>query len=360
LSNERSIPSLDGLRAISVLFVILGHTHSAFLDRVPFLGPFRNGELGVNVFFVISGFLITKILLREADKYGSVNVKQFYVRRAFRIFPPFYVFLGVVSVLKIAHIYDFRWSSLLSAAVYVWNYNLNAGSWILGHTWSLSLEEQFYLIWPACIVMFSRRACLSIAGWAVVLSPISRVATYFLLPAWRGHIGMMLHTHIDTIMVGCFIALASNLKLYPRLFQSLTRPVWLLPIAGYLFIAGPYLEKLYRGAFGLSLGITITSLSCGAILVYVVGVPESVLGKMLNTGWIKHLGVISYSVYLWQQMFTGENAVLFPLNVLLILLCAEASHWLVENPFNRIRDRVTARARNKRLAERMVEEAVEV
>jgi peptidoglycan/LPS O-acetylase OafA/YrhL len=342
LYNPRSIPSLDGLRAISVLFVILGHTNSTFLDSVRLLGPLRDGALGVNVFFVISGFLITHILLREADKFGHINVKTFYIRRAFRIFPPFYAFLGVVTCLRIVHIYSFEWSSLLSSAAYVWNYSLQEGSWILGHTWSLSLEEQFYLIWPACVVAFSRRACLKIAGAAVVLSPISRVATYILFPAWRGHIGMMLHTHIDTIMVGCFVALAFNLNLFPRIFHSLTRPMWIWLMAGYLFIAAPYLNNRFAGAFALPLGITLTSLSCGAILVYVVRAPESVLGTILNQRWIKHFGVISYSVYLWQQMFTGEDASSFPLNVIFIVLCAEASHWFVERPFNRLRDRVLA------------------
>lgn len=350
MSNERSIPSLDGLRAISVLFVILGHTESALLDGITFLRPFRNGGLGVNVFFVISGFLITQILLREADKYGQVNVKHFYIRRAFRIFPPFYVFLGVVICLKFAHVYVVEWRSLACAAAYVWNYSLHGGPYILGHTWSLSLEEQFYLIWPACIVAFSRRTCLKLAGAAVVLSPFSRVATYVLFPAWRGHIGMMLHTHIDTIMVGCFLALASNLKLFPWLFRSLSRPWWLFPIAGYLFVAGPYLDARFRGAYGLPVGITVTSLCCGALLVYVVRVPESILGRVLNYKWISHFGVISYGLYLWQQAFTGDHAVRFPLNILLIVLCAEASFWLVEKPFNRLRDKVTAREKSRRNA----------
>jgi peptidoglycan/LPS O-acetylase OafA/YrhL len=357
-SNERTIPSLDGLRAFSVLFVILGHTRSTFLDGLPFLRPFRDGELGVNVFFVISGFLITQILLREADSYGHVSVGRFYIRRAFRIFPPFYAFLAVVSCLRIAHVYSFEWRSLFSAATYIWNYNLHTAGWILAHTWSLSLEEQFYLVWPACIVMFSRRACLRISQAAVVLSPISRVGTYFLFPAWRGHMNMMLHTHIDTIMVGCFIAIAWNLHLFPRVFQSLTRPYWLIPISGYLFIAGPYLGRRYAGTFGLPVGITLTSLCCGAILVYVVRAPESVLGRILNKRWIKHLGVISYSLYLWQQMFTGPCTIPFPLNVLFILLCAEASYWLVEKPFNRLRDKVTGTVRGRRKTERTVEDGV--
>jgi peptidoglycan/LPS O-acetylase OafA/YrhL len=340
LLNVRSIPSLDGLRAVAVCFVILGHTQSPYLDRIPFQHLFRNGFLGVNIFFVISGFLITHLLLIEISRYGDVDAKRFYIRRAFRIFPPFYAFLLVVICLHINHLYAFSWDSFLSAATYTWNYNPHVDSWILGHTWSLSLEEQFYLIWPACLIFFSSRTCLRIAGITILLSPFSRVATYFLVPALRTHMDMMLHTHIDTIMVGCFISLAIHLGLFTKLRSRLCHPASVAVSFVYLFFIGPYLQERYRGSFDLPIGITLTSFCCGAILIYAIHAPRSPLGRILNAAWVRHVGVISYGLYLWQQMFTGPETRRFPLNLLLIFLCAEASYWLVEKPANRLRDQL--------------------
>jgi peptidoglycan/LPS O-acetylase OafA/YrhL len=342
LSNGRSIPSLDGLRAVAVIFVILGHCEATVLDRVPLLYLVRDGILGVNMFFVISGFLITYLLLKEQNRGGGIDAKQFYVRRAFRIFPPFYFFLFVVTILKIGHVYNFTWPSLVSAATYTWNYNPHADGWILGHTWSLSLEEQFYLLWPTCLIFFSRRSCLKLALGLIVLSPFSRLITYALYPALRGRIIMMLHTHIDAIMVGCVIALALEMHLMRKLFARLSRPGWAVPSAIYLFIVAPLLEKRFRGSYELPIGMTLTSLCCGIILIYAVKNPESSLGRLLNLPWLRHIGVISYSLYLWQQMFSGPATRFFPINLLLILVCAEASYWLVERPSLKVRDMLLA------------------
>lgn len=325
------------------MFVLLGHCETPALDRLPLLRVVRDGILGVNMFFVISGFLITYLLLKEQDRYGKIDGKRFYIRRAFRIFPPFYAFLVVVALLRLHHVYSFTWASLLSAATYTWNYNPFADGWILGHTWSLSLEEQFYLLWPACLIFFSRRACLRLATVLIVLSPISRVLTYHLVPVvMRGRIIMMLHTHIDPIMIGCVIALAMEMHLLPTLFARASSKAWLVPATIYLFLLAPALEKRFRGSYELPIGMTLTALCCGIVLIYSINNADSILGRVLNAAWLRHIGVISYSLYLWQQMFTGPETRWFPLNLLLVFACAEGSYWLIERPSFKVRDMVLA------------------
>ena len=184
--NSRLIPSLDGLRALSVVAVILGHTESALLDRIPFSASFRNGGQGVAVFFVISGFLITHLLIKELRREGQISLHRFYLRRTFRIFPPFYFYLLVVAFLSLLQKVPVKATSMLAAATYTWNYVPSAEGWILGHSWSLAIEEQFYLLWPACMAYFSRRTNLSIAAGVILLSPPQSSSHLFCVAANAG------------------------------------------------------------------------------------------------------------------------------------------------------------------------------
>jgi peptidoglycan/LPS O-acetylase OafA/YrhL len=340
MSESRSIPSLDGIRALAIMAVILGHSESKLLAP-GWLQPFRNGSLGVIGFFVLSGFLITGILLREIDRTDTIRLKRFYARRSFRIFPAFYVYLAVITVLGFYRLVSLDLVSWLGAATYTWNYVLATKSFSLAHTWSLSLEEQFYLLWPLCLVAFRKRTCLWIAIASILVSPFSRVLTYFLLPAYRGHIGMMLHTHIDAILIGAGIALAQNLGMFDKLMSHVSKARWVIPVAVYFSLRPIILTKL-RGAFSITVGATMDELSWAIILLHVTRFPRDILGRFLNWSVIVHIGRISYSLYLWQQLFTGENQHFspFPLSVVWIFLCAEGSYWLIEQPFLRLRDRI--------------------
>lgn len=346
LDTPRSIPSLDGLRAFAVLAVILGHTESPYLDRIPFIDVFRNGQQGVAFFFVISGFLITHLLLKELGRDGKITLGRFYFRRTMRIFPPFYVYLLAIAVLGVFHLVEVSSHDLISAATYSWNYVPFKGDhWILGHCWSLSLEEQFYLLWPACIAFFSRRTNLKLAIWIILLSPVSRLATYFLWPAMRGHMNMMLHTHLDTIMTGCALSLLIDLKLAERYIKICYH--WAAPVAAlvFLFAVDTPMGHMHRGAvaYKVVIGLTLENVAIAAFLLHVVFHSSSVFGKLLNFDVLKHLGMISYSLYLWQQLFTGPYTRSVPLNLLCILACAEASYFLVERPSFRLRDFIQRR-----------------
>lgn len=341
--TSRSIPSLDGLRAISIALVLSSHSIPSVplpLDRFPLLFVFQNGELGVAVFFVISGFLITRLLLKERQASGTNSLKRFYFRRFFRIFPPFYAYLAVLGVLWLAGMEPDRPMSFLRAATYSWNYYRAGGSWVLGHTWSLSLEEQFYLVWPVCLLLLGHKKSRGFAMGVILLSPLSRIVSYYLLPGLRGQLGAMLHTRLDTIMLGCLLALLFDDAELMGTTDRFLRP-WILGIATFfVLILNPWLTIRFRGYYSLPFGVTLEGLGVAFVLLYVVRKPASMAGRFLNRPWIRHVGVISYSLYLWQQLFTAPGHHWFPLNVLAAFTCAELSFWFVEQPSLRLRDRL--------------------
>lgn len=146
----KRIPSLDGLRAISIAVVMVGHLAKWKHVSLPLLSPY--GALGVHVFFVLSGYLITNLLLREQERTSAISLSDFYVRRAFRIFPAAFVFLGVVVAL---YWRERHWTHVAAAVFYVANMDIWR-PWIFGHLWSLSIEEQFYLLWPLALKKWYR------------------------------------------------------------------------------------------------------------------------------------------------------------------------------------------------------------
>jgi peptidoglycan/LPS O-acetylase OafA/YrhL len=341
--KNRSIPSLDGLRAFSVLAVILGHVESPWFDRVPFSKSFGNGGQGVSVFFVISGFLITHLLLKELNRDGRISLKKFYLRRTFRIFPPFYAYLLVVAILGLGlHKVFVTPVSLAVAATYSWNYFWafvkGPSIWVLGHCWSLAVEEQFYLLWPLCMAFFRKMTNLKIAVAVVVLSPLSRIATYFLFPSARGQVPIMLHTRLDSIMFGCMLSLMLDLKIGQRFTRLAIYRITPVLSLLFLFFVDTPAEQHFRGNYSMTIGISASNIAIAALLLNVIFRHEAPLGKLLNWRPVRHLGMISYSLYLWQQLFTGPVTSHFPLTFLPIVVCAELSFWLVEKPSFRVRD----------------------
>jgi peptidoglycan/LPS O-acetylase OafA/YrhL len=140
------IPSLDGIRAVAVALVLACHYGNDFG-----ISDFFNvGDLGVRIFFVISGFLITSLLLKELKQAGSIDLKRFYFRRTLRIFPPFYFYLGAMLALSALGLCNLTFRGALPAFTYTSNYwtEWNLSGFVTSHSWSLATEEQFYLIWP--------------------------------------------------------------------------------------------------------------------------------------------------------------------------------------------------------------------
>jgi peptidoglycan/LPS O-acetylase OafA/YrhL len=354
LDKTRSIPSLDGMRAISILLVILSHS-TQYLPRwmtfpIPFL---LFAHTGVMVFFVLSGFLITSLLLKELHATGTIGLKRFYLRRAFRIFPPFYLYLAVIVCLTLSGVLNTPLRAILFSAIYGTNYYLGpgAGSSALQHIWSLSVEEQFYILWPATLLLLGKRRSTILAIVLIVISPLSRVVTYFVLAqVHRAMVARMFHSSVDTIMFGCLLALLWQNDRFNRLLR-----IWLGPwsMAGailFLFILDPVLERSFHGDYDLIIGMTLEGISICLVMIYVVRRPETLPGRILNTRVLRHIGVISYGLYIWQGIFTAEGGRFFPFNMVSILLCAELSYWAVERPSLRLRDRILKRASSESLS----------
>ena len=213
------IAYLDGLRAYSIVLVLMGHA----VHLIPWMSSrlalpltvlFTDSTLGVRVFFVLSGFLITALLLDEFEDTHTISIKGFYERRIARIFPVFYAYILAIVALKLLDLAKVGWPAIVAAATYTWNYSILWGApignsgYLLGHFWTLSLEEQFYLVWPALLFLVGPRRARQTALAAVLLLPVLRVASYFLLPSLRGQLGMMFHTGADQILWGALGAFA--------------------------------------------------------------------------------------------------------------------------------------------------------
>ena len=350
LSLERGrIPSLDGLRALSIGLVILSHFGSAVPNRSPrALTLFSAaGEIGVGVFFVISGFLITWLLTQEIARTGQIDLRGFYVRRAYRIWPAYYALVLVVVLLDWRGLVAVTGHDVAAASLFVWNYVSPTGdAWWLGHSWSLSMEEQFYLLWPLCMRLASARTCRRIAVAIILLSPALRVATYLLLPeGGRAGVTSMLHTRADVLMAGCLLALmavdGSGRALLRRAFH-----LRLHIAAGALLAASPLLRVAFPVRYVLPFGYSIEAVATVMLLAWFVYEPRTQLARLLDTRLLRHVGVTSFSLYLWQQVFVHEvpglPGVPWAVRLVLIVACAELSYHGIELPFLRMRRRRTA------------------
>ena len=347
---ESRIPSLDGLRAVSIAFVLFGHLcgtrHFLPFRAAFFLGDLAN--LGVRTFFVISGYLITSLMLEERRRFGSISLKHFYLRRTFRIFPPFYVFLAFVVGLAAAQLIQVSGRSLLMAASYTVNFRTNPEWWI-GHLWSLSVEEQFYLSWPAVVVLLGpSRAVFSAIG-VMGVAPILRVVIAVFFPEHAEGISRTFFTVADAIATGCVLACyAERLQASGKYMNALrSRAFWLIPIGALALNAFP--------AYLLNLGVGQTLINVGiAITVHrLILMPEGPVGRILNARIPVYVGYLSYSLYLWQQMFLNRYSsgwwAVFPQNLVFAFLAAMASYYVVEQPFLRMRRRIEAGMKKRAL-----------
>jgi peptidoglycan/LPS O-acetylase OafA/YrhL len=344
--EHRNIPSLDGLRAFSILAVILAHSSWYFPVWLKENSFFRfgigNSRTGVTVFFVISGFLITNLLLREWDKTESISLKHFYFRRSMRIFPAFYIYLAALGVLWAMHVAPQDAKSFLASATYTWCYYPKAQGYFLQHSWSLSIEEQFYIFWPALLLVLHAKDRLIRASMVLILlCPLVRLSFYFIFPSLRGLEYYLLYGWLDTMMVGCLLALLNRRPSFQQWKHRFLSAWTACLMAAIAFYINPFLvdwmPKPYTGIYALVFFPFTTAVCIAGVMLYVAEHPESVAGRFLNMGWIRQIGVLSYSLYLWQQVFVSHRFNLLPYGYLYLILAAALSYWAVERPFLRLR-----------------------
>ncbi len=351
MSADRRIPSLDGLRAISIGLVLASHLGgTAGFPHV----MIPTGELGVGVFFVISGYLITTLLLAEEQRYGGVSLGRFYLRRTFRIFPTYYVYLGLMLALSAAGVIALKEHDAVHAFTYTMNYH-DDRSWWMGHTWSLAVEEQFYLLWPALIVMLGPRRAIWGAAAFVVLSPAIRLADWFLLPSMRELTGQSFWTVGDSIAIGCVLAgVRPRLEVNARWHAFQQSPLFaLVPV---IVVAAYYIGTL-KTLPSLAALQSIQIVGIAMCIDWSIRWHQGAVGKLLNWRPLVFVGTLSYSLYLWQQPFLNRHAgewfedpwfATFPLSLVIVLAAALASYYLVEQPMLRVREKLEARWLGKR------------
>jgi peptidoglycan/LPS O-acetylase OafA/YrhL len=326
LANKR-IPSLDGLRTISVALVVLSH----FLPLVGYYNTQNVGILGVKFFFVISGFLITGLLLKEIDKTSSVNLTKFFFRRTLRIFPPYYFYLLVMFIALKFDIISFT-ESFRPSLTYTSNYFVPE-TWNLLHTWSLSVEEQFYLIFPFVLIFLGKRKIAWLLGALVLLCPLLRLYDFHV----NGESAKMwiyygFHANADGLATGCLLAIfyerLHKSEFYLRLLNS--RLIFVAPVL--MILVNSYTEPraLYLGA-----SFTISNLLIALCIDWAItNYQSNFFGRLLNTAPMEKIGVMSYSIYLWQQPFLNHDTVLwfnaFPYNFIGIALFSSISYFLIE------------------------------
>ena len=345
------IPTLDGWRAIAILGVMVshaGHSYSAALGRQSVFDRFALGTHGVNLFFAISGLLITSRLLEEWDNSGSISLKRFYVRRAFRILPPALLYLSCVALLGILGLLPVVREELAAATLFFRNYlppilGAHGAGFFTSHYWSLGVEEHFYLFWPALLIFAGRKRALPVAIAIAVLIALWRHAE-----AWRE---IMLYnaiqptyfarsdTRIDSIMWGVVAALALSRPDVRGLVEK-----YLSTIVYLAFVA------LY-GVITYRYGTRPTFWEASIVPILIVGTvlrPRSVLGRVLENPVMRWIGRLSYSLYLWEFFFVYYPGVpttlgvwqTFPVNLIAAVACATGSYYLVERPLIRVGHRL--------------------
>jgi peptidoglycan/LPS O-acetylase OafA/YrhL len=335
------IPSLDGLRAISIALVLFAHASGTqYTPSLVFLR--RNlGNLGVRVFFIISGFLITSLLLKELDKTGRISLRHFYLRRFFRIFPAAYAYLLVLTVVFLIGTRDFELNDLIYGFTYTTNYD-PVRPWLTIHLWSLAVEEQFYLLWPATLVLAGRERAFRIAAWVLLLSPLLRTL-FFVYDAgglrWTSGSGFF--TNADSLAFGCILAGWRTRIFAWRPYRSLLESRWVaLAPAAVMAITLLFDEK---SRFLHVAGFSLMNLCITVSIDWAVRNHTGWIGRRLNSAPFVWLGVLSYSVYLWQEPFLNRLSsawyCAFPVNLMLVFVCAIASFLLVEQPFLELRKR---------------------
>jgi len=331
-------PCLDGLRGVAVLAVMGLH------NFVPFC---NGGNIGVDIFFVLSGFLITSLLLEEWARTGRIRFRDFYLRRALRLLPALFAFLLVLQAYILLRMRgdDFRQMEKASLAVlgYVANWVKAFGMLdlrALNHTWSLSIEEQFYFVWPAIfavlLVAYGRKPrwivyalILAIAGIA-----LRRALIYGAVSDARIYNGS--DTRFDELLTGCLLAVGLGAGLV-RAFRALP---YLLPPAIILILwwnarpIGP--EAMAR--FGW---VGVES-SVGLIMLYLVTRSGTLLHRALEARWLVWVGRISYGLYLWHVPIASKvggwplpGPVRPVVGLALAFAVAAVSYRWIERPFLR-------------------------
>lgn len=336
------------MRAVAALMVVFYHFGFAYIS----------GGLGVLMFFVLSGFLITWLLLKEDERFSSVSLTNFYSRRALRIFPAFYCYWLAYIVLVTLRHRHILWSQAWSSFFYVNNYfqalhgDPNTG---LSHTWSLGIEEQFYLLWaPGFLLLIRNRKRMA---WALA-SLIAAIWLYrelliSVFGTWQGYIYEAFDTRADHLLIGCLLAVLLRCEFASKFWKVMCSNV-LVSLPVLLLLASSAAGEYFYGAlYRDAVAFVIDPILVAILIAQVIAFRESIVWGWMNLTWVRYLGRISYSIYLYQQIVIGpvikilaaySMLVQLAAAITVVILIASASYYVIERPFLRMKERFNRKA----------------
>jgi peptidoglycan/LPS O-acetylase OafA/YrhL len=343
--NKEYFYSLNGLRGLSITSVLLGHISSKNwifndLEKIfflrPFIGVIQDSQMGVNLFFIISGFLITSIIISEEKITGKINLKNFFFKRIIRIFPVYFALLFVYLIFHLLGIIFIPKESWITAITYTKYFNWKV-DWYTAHGWSLSIEEHFYLVWPL-IFYFFKNFRRKIIFFIIIMVPFIR---YF---SHKYHItginNLTILYRIDAIAFGCLIAFYKN-----YLIKKINTIYFIISLFIIVFFEEflSLLKVLNLNNLMLSEGHRhglVINICLSMVLIYSVFGPKKIMFKILNSKVLSFVGTISYSIYIWQQPFLSDNNYWInnlPQSIILVFLISILSYYLIEKPFLRLK-----------------------
>lgn len=339
------IVALDGMRGISIILVLMSHGRWSVgfpdLSKLPF-----DGSQGVTFFLLITGLMITMLLLDEQDKYGHVALKAFYARRALRLFPAYYTYLAVVAILWALRLVDVSPEGFLASAFHWRNLYTGPSGWVLHHTWSLSMQEQFYLVWPLLVARLPRKTVAWVGVFTILLWPLIRFMRHgYLFPPSAD--AALDAPGMETILYGTLLALAMRGGKPLAVLQRVAQGLWGLVLPP-LIIAGVYkLINVWPVQWTFLLA-PLRNLAAVWLIWWCISNHKHPAMRVLEMPLLRWLAQLAYSLYLWQQLFLGLNAgwiCYFPQNMVAVFAMASLSYYFVEVPFNKLRNRLPVMAR---------------
>jgi peptidoglycan/LPS O-acetylase OafA/YrhL len=340
----RVISGLDALRALAVTLVLVDHYRVT--DHLFHTHP-ELGALGVMIFFVLSGFLITSILLREYDATGSISFSNFYLRRAFRIFPAFYCCWMVATAVDLAF-HEFFWKGAMTSFFYMMDYGraFHAGELAYSHmlvSWSLAVEEKFYLLWPLLLVFLLKRQSTMLRTICLIIFGLwmYRALLYLVFGVRWGYLYCAFEMRADALLVGCLLAILVRHDDTRLACCRVLRWQW-LSVLPPLVLAWAVVMPPANRAFFLLLWSLQPLIIAAMLLQAAYWGARS--WRFCRSRMVRVVALLSYSLYLYHPI---GSKIIYLLHIphnglasaVLVPPMAVASYFLVERPFMRMRDR---------------------
>lgn len=341
--DTKNIASLTGWRAVGVIIVILGH-FKLTLEKGNFFHEILRvtvfAELGVKIFFLLSGFLITSLLLKEKIITKKINVVNFFIRRFLRICPALYLYLVIVALINYYLELKMTSDHFLGPILYLYNFGLFQNNWLTGHTWSLAVEEQFYFIWPFLLKSTNKlpAVCLTIL---LIIIPILKIICND-YPNLSDILLFPFFVPASSIFAGCLLSLLTfknKINLIITDNKNFKAIYFILTLICIYFIHYCTTRGILN-ILTLPFSNVLTDVCIAYLMLFSMLKKSSLIFRILNSNLFVQVGMVSYSLYIWQQLFIlPENVypnsqlhIYFPINLILIFVIGFLSYNYFEKP----------------------------